>query len=184
MVPRPFFKKMNERARRGFESLHSENLHAAFSFVNAMFPFLQRNENVRLVVKPCLLPSASFPPPPRSPAGCGRPATARRLRGVKRRQEEQAWDWWLDCISQVDIAERLGTSQQNISNWIQNRERSSEICSPPDSRQHFDIWQFQTADDDSGSNPTSGPCRQLHPLNRLCNSALAPPRRYPRRCAT
>ena len=64
------------------------------------------------------------------------------------REEAQAkaWDMWLDCATQTDIADELGVSQQNVSNWVQNREQSSEICSPPESRQHFDIWQFATAD--------------------------------------
>lgn len=68
----------------------------------------------------------------------------------KRKQQEQAWDLWLDCVSQVEIAERLGQSQQTVSNWVQKREQDSEICSPPDSRQHFDVWQFATTDREAG----------------------------------
>jgi len=75
---------------------------------------------------------------------------AQARQAEKRQQQEKAWDLWLDCASQPDIAEMLGTSQQNISNWVQNRERSSEICDPPESRQHFDIWQFASTDRDAG----------------------------------
>jgi hypothetical protein len=28
----------------------------------------------------------------------------------------------------------------------QKREQGSGICDPPESRQHFDVWQYQTAD--------------------------------------
>lgn len=74
----------------------------------------------------------------------------------KQNQQAQAWEMWLDCTPQTAIAEQLGVSQQNVSNWVQNREQSSEICSPPESRQHFDIWQFATADKDSGSQSYFG----------------------------
>lgn len=68
----------------------------------------------------------------------------------KRRQQEQAWDMWLDCVSQVDIAERLGVPRKTINDWVANREQSSEVASPPESRQHFDVWQFPATDRDGG----------------------------------
>ena len=59
-------------------------------------------------------------------------------------------------MSQVEIAEKLGTSQRNVSNWLENLERRSEITNPPESREHFDIWQFATSDKDSGQQSYFG----------------------------
>ena len=64
------------------------------------------------------------------------------------------YDLWLDCYSQRDIAEIIGkeypafdgTTQQTLSNWLNKFSADAENLSPPDSRQHFDIWQFATAD--------------------------------------
>lgn len=74
----------------------------------------------------------------------------------KRDQETKAWDLWLDCASQTAIAEQLGVPQPTVSRWLSIREQSSEMNSPPDSRQHFDVWQFATADQDSGSQSYFG----------------------------
>jgi hypothetical protein len=74
----------------------------------------------------------------------------------KRKQEEQAWDLNLDCVPQVEIAERLGIAQPTLSRWISIREQSSEMNTPPESRQHFDVWQFQTSDKDSGQQSYFG----------------------------
>jgi tryptophanyl-tRNA synthetase len=55
---------------------------------------------------------------------------------------------------QRDIAEIVGKeypafagmTQPGIKKWIDNSAAYAGNLSPPDSRQHFDIWQFQTAD--------------------------------------
>lgn len=65
----------------------------------------------------------------------------------KKALQERAWDMWLDCHTQQAIATGLGTSQQNIDNWLQKREQDSAFCEPPDSRQHFDVWSFATDKD-------------------------------------
>ena len=33
-----------------------------------------------------------------------------------------------------------------INEWVSEKRTSAEFGQPPESRQHFDIWQFQTAD--------------------------------------
>lgn len=70
-------------------------------------------------------------------------------RDEKRAQQEKAWDMWLDCCSEQAIAEAVGVSQKTISNWISNSRNLPEFTKPPESRQHFDVWQFPTADGDS-----------------------------------
>ena len=89
-------------------------------------------------------------------------------------KEEAAWAMWLDCISQVDIAKKLDVTQQTVSNWIQKREQGSEICSPPESRQHFDVWQFKKGREHGrvGGRPRAA---------RVCMSLLWPPRLLLRR---
>jgi DNA-binding transcriptional regulator LsrR (DeoR family) len=58
---------------------------------------------------------------------------------------------WRERVSQVQIAEKLGVPRKTVNDWLANREQTSEIATPPESRQHFDMWQFATADKDSGS---------------------------------
>lgn len=68
----------------------------------------------------------------------------------RRRQQDRAWDLWLDCVPQTEIAERLGVPRKTVNDWVADRELSSEIATPPESRQHFDIWEFPTPDWDAG----------------------------------
>jgi hypothetical protein len=66
--------------------------------------------------------------------------------------------------SQRDIAEIIGKEypafkdidQATISRWGNAKTKDFDFASPPDSRQHFDIWQFQTADKDAGSQSYFG----------------------------
>lgn len=61
---------------------------------------------------------------------------------------------WLDCLSQREIVEIIGkeypafadTTQQTIDNWLNKKSKTFANLSPPDSRQHFDVWAFATAD--------------------------------------
>lgn len=64
-------------------------------------------------------------------------------------QKAKAWDMWLDCGTQQQIADELDIPQRTISNWISKFTMDSKFTNPPDSRQHFDIWQFSKADGDS-----------------------------------
>lgn len=66
------------------------------------------------------------------------------------REEAQAkaWDMWLDCNEQKSIAAEISVDEATISRWLQ--ERKSAEMQPPESRQHFDVWQFQMNDRDGG----------------------------------
>lgn len=66
----------------------------------------------------------------------------------KEAQQAKAWDLWLDCCEQTEIASDIGVDPATISRWLQ--ERKSSEMQPPESRQHFDIWQFPTTDRESG----------------------------------
>jgi DNA-binding transcriptional regulator YdaS (Cro superfamily) len=72
----------------------------------------------------------------------------------KQAQQDKAWDLWLDCQEQQDIAVQLGVSEATVSGWF--KERKDAEIEPPESRQHFDIWQFATSDKDSGQQSYFG----------------------------
>lgn len=74
----------------------------------------------------------------------------------KQAQQDRAWSMWLDCGSQREVADVLGVSQPTIADWIDKKSADAVFLSPPPSRQHFDIWQFQTADKDSGQQSYFG----------------------------
>jgi hypothetical protein len=71
---------------------------------------------------------------------------------------------WLDCLSQRDIADIIGREfpafvgldHKTIGNWAGEKAAIAANSPPPDSRQHFDIWQFQAADDDAGAQSYFG----------------------------
>lgn len=68
--------------------------------------------------------------------------------------QAKAYDLWLDCAEQQAIAGQLGVSEATVSGWF--KERKSAETEPPDSRQHFDVWQFQTSADDAGQGSYFG----------------------------
>lgn len=59
--------------------------------------------------------------------------------------QAQAWDLHLDCLTQQAIAAQVGVTQPTIGGWLLEMENSPKFIEPPDSRQHFDVWQFATA---------------------------------------
>lgn len=63
----------------------------------------------------------------------------------KKAAQAKAWDFWLDCWEQKEIAAEIGVSEGTISEWFSSRK--SAESEPPESRQHFDVWQFHKADD-------------------------------------
>jgi hypothetical protein len=70
------------------------------------------------------------------------------LSAAKRTRKEalqaKAWDLWLDCCAtQREIAKQLDVVQQTICDWLDRITANADFRSPPVSRQHFDIWQFQ-----------------------------------------
>jgi len=70
--------------------------------------------------------------------------------------QARAWDMWLDCNTQRDIAEFVGVSVGTINEWCSENAKSRNLNEPPESRQHFDIWQFATADKDDGQQSYFG----------------------------
>jgi hypothetical protein len=68
----------------------------------------------------------------------------------KQQQQDKAWDLWLDCQPQTEIAEQIGVTQQAISQWVQETAELRKFVEAPESRQHFDVWQFPTTDRESG----------------------------------
>jgi hypothetical protein len=68
----------------------------------------------------------------------------------KQAQQDKAWDLWLDCREQQGIADELGVSQPTINEWLIGKRKTAESDTAPESRQHFDIWQFPTTDRESG----------------------------------
>lgn len=79
-------------------------------------------------------------------------------------QKAKAWDLWLDCFTQAQIAREVGVDQTTISEWLGNLQKVGDSLKPPGSTaaspwgsvQHFDIWQFQHADKDAGSQSYFG----------------------------
>jgi hypothetical protein len=78
--------------------------------------------------------------------------------------QDRAYDLHLDCLSQREIATAIGkefpafsdVTQQTIGNWANKKTKEFENLSPPDSRQHFDVWSFATADKDAGQQSYFG----------------------------
>jgi predicted XRE-type DNA-binding protein len=68
----------------------------------------------------------------------------------KRAIQERAWDLYLNCFSQREIAESIGVSQPTVKEWLDRKSADADFLSPPESRQHFDVWQFATTDRESG----------------------------------
>lgn len=74
------------------------------------------------------------------------------IRDAKRDEKEalktKAWDLWLNCLSEREVAEQLGVDHKTVGKWC--GEKSDELgISPPGATtdapwgnvQHFDIWQ-------------------------------------------
>jgi hypothetical protein len=74
----------------------------------------------------------------------------------KRAAIAHAWDLWLDCHSYRQIGEIMGVDHKTIADWCGEFSAKADFSPPPASRQHFDVWQFQTADKDSGQQSYFG----------------------------
>jgi DNA-binding transcriptional regulator YiaG len=70
-------------------------------------------------------------------------------------QQARAWDLWLNCVDQDDIAAELSVSEATISGWFKKR-KAAEI-EPPDPHMAFDVWSYGKYD---GDNSRFG---KLHP---------------------
>lgn len=68
----------------------------------------------------------------------------------KQEQQDRAWDLWLDCLDVRAIESEMGVPKSTVDEWLSEKRKSADFGQPPASRQHFDIWNFQKADGDSG----------------------------------
>jgi len=93
--------------------------------------------------------------------------TADARKSERELAQARAYDLWLDCHSQREIAEIIGrefpafadAEHTTIGRWLGAKSADAENAPPPDSRQHFDVWQFHTADKDAGAPALiSQPC--------------------------
>jgi hypothetical protein len=88
------------------------------------------------------------------------PATAETYlrdakRDEKRQQQERALDLFLDCVDNFTEIARIATGDADradtVKRWISSAfSDRSDFAEPPESRQHFDVWQFPTTDRDAG----------------------------------
>jgi DNA modification methylase len=74
----------------------------------------------------------------------------------KEQQQAQAWDAWLDCKTEHEIADGIGSPRTTIQSWLDEKRKSAEFVNAPESRQHFDVWNFQNAADDAGTDSYFG----------------------------
>lgn len=68
----------------------------------------------------------------------------------KQAQQHKAWDLWLDCATEHQIGEALGSPRTTVQSWLDEKRSSADFVNAPESRQHFDVWQFPTTDRESG----------------------------------
>lgn len=71
-------------------------------------------------------------------------------RDEKAEQQERAWDLWLDCWTDSDVADEVGVGRKTVSDWASAKiQELGDSPLVPESRQHFDVWKFPPARDDS-----------------------------------
>jgi DNA methylase len=70
-------------------------------------------------------------------------------RDEKQAQQERAWDLWLDCLEPPEISVVIDVPRTTVIDWLTKIQSVGNSSEPPESRQHFDIWQFQKADGES-----------------------------------
>lgn len=63
--------------------------------------------------------------------------------------QARAWDLWLDCWSEREIAEQIGVTHPTISEWLDGKKSANAENLPPVSLQHFDVWNFPKADNET-----------------------------------
>jgi hypothetical protein len=65
-------------------------------------------------------------------------------------QKATAWDMWLDCLSYREIAAELGgPDEDTVGRWVSAKRNEFKNADAPESRQHFDIWNFSKSNSDS-----------------------------------
>jgi len=68
----------------------------------------------------------------------------------KKGQKQDAWNMWLACQSQTDIASALGVDPSTVYRWIDTCISENFQKCKPDSLQLYDVWNFSTCDDRYG----------------------------------
>lgn len=100
------------------------------------------------------------------PAGNSESAALRRLRKdwpdlhARKTERDQlradVIDAWLNCVgSNRELADAFAVDDKTVGNWTAEFAQSCGD-SAPESRQHFDIWQFATADKNDGQQSYFG----------------------------
>jgi len=74
----------------------------------------------------------------------------------KRAAQARAWDLWLDCMSEREIEAAIDVPRKTLADWVGEKRNSADFAQPPESRQHFDVWQFAKADKDAGQQSYFG----------------------------
>jgi hypothetical protein len=75
------------------------------------------------------------------------------------------------------VAKKVGgIEHQTVPNWLQKILKLEKFAEPPDSRQHFDIWEFAKADKDAGQQSYFGTIAAMSPKASQ-RAALQGPRR-------
>lgn len=67
----------------------------------------------------------------------------------KKEQQDKAWDMWLDCYSYREIGKQLDVDDKTVAAWCAEFWKKFQNSAHPDSRQHFDVWNFAKAKGDS-----------------------------------
>ena len=73
-------------------------------------------------------------------------------RDEKAEQQAKAWDLWLDCWTQEAIAAALDVPRSTVEGWLTKSGSDPVFVNAPESRQHFDVWQFPPARDNSAGS--------------------------------
>jgi hypothetical protein len=70
--------------------------------------------------------------------------------------QAKAWDLWLDCMSERQIESSIGIARKTVNGWLGEKRQVADFAQAPESRQHFDVWQFATTSRDAGSQSYFG----------------------------
>jgi DNA modification methylase len=75
-------------------------------------------------------------------------------RDEKAEQKAEMWDRWLNCefASFAEAAKATGQSDKTVKAWLSEFSNRLDFSEPPESRQHFDVWSFPPARDDSAGS--------------------------------
>ena len=74
----------------------------------------------------------------------------------KEEQQDRAWDMWLDCNTMQDVGDAIGVPRKTADEWVGEKRKSADFAIAPESRQHFDVWQFATTDKEDGQQSYFG----------------------------